>query len=254
MGRAAYDEIADWYDEAIRTGPLSPAHDFVVPAVLDAVGDGAESWRVCDLACGQGVVSRVLARRGASVIGVDISKELLAIAERYEQDEPLGITYLLDDARTLRALDETGFDAVVCSMALMDISDLDACLCSVVRILRPGGRFVFSTVHPCFLPPGSPRWNEYEDGSVRLEVSRYFEEGFWRSDNPDGVRGRVGAHHRTLSTYVNALSRAGLMIDRLAEPPATGELAERVPGYLEVPPFLIARCTKHRTASGPDHQ
>lgn len=246
MGKAAYDEIADWYDEIVRAGPLSPAHDFVVPALLDAAGE--MPGRVCDIACGQGVVSRALARRGASVVGVDISEKLLAIARRYEREETLGITYLLDDARTLRALDDASVDGAVCSMALMDISDLDACLRSVVRILRPGGRFVFSLVHPCFLPPGSPRWTDEEDGSTSLRVSRYFEEGFWRSDNPHGVRGKVGSHHRTLGTYVNALTRAGFRIKRLDEPRATGELAERIPGYLEVPPFLIARCVKRASA------
>ncbi|HAL49192.1 MAG TPA: class I SAM-dependent methyltransferase, partial [Dehalococcoidia bacterium] len=46
----------------------------------------------------------------------------------------------------------------------------------------------------------------------------YFAEGFWRSENPDGVRGKVGAHHRTLSTYLNGLVEAGLSLERLVEP------------------------------------
>ncbi len=58
------------------------------------------------------------------------------------------------------------------------------------------------------------------------------------------MRGKVGSHHRTLSTYVNALVRAGLAIDRFVEPRAKGRLVERVPGYREVPPFLVARCEK----------
>jgi len=189
MGRAAYDEIADWYDEIVRTGPQSLHNDFVIPAVLEAAGN-IEEWRVCDLACGQGVISRGMAERGASVIGVDISERLLYIARRYELETPLGVTYLLDDAETLGKLAQATFDGVVCSVALMDIQDLGACLDSVARILRPGGWFVFSITHSCFLPPNSPRWTHNEDGTISLKVSRYFEEGFWRSSNPDGVRGK----------------------------------------------------------------
>ncbi len=243
MSRAAYDEIAGWYDEIVRTGPQSLHNDFVIPAVLEAAGD-IEEWRVCDLACGQGVIARGLAERGASVFGVDISERLLDIARRYEREVPLGVSYLLDDARTLGGLESAVFDGVVCNMALMDIQDLTACLGSVARILRPGGCFVFSITHPCFLPPNSPRWTRDEDGTISLKVNRYFEEGFWRSSNPDGVRGKVGSHHRTLGTYVNALALAGLKIEHLDEPRATGDFAERFPGYLEVPPFLVARCTK----------
>jgi hypothetical protein len=141
-------------------------------------------------------------------------------------------------------VENANFDGVVCNMALMDIPDLTACLGSMARILRPAGYFVFSITHPCFLPPDSPRWTRDEDGTISLKVSGYFEEGFWRSSNPHGVRGKVGSHHRTLGTYVNVLSRAGLKIEHIDEPRATGDLAERIPGYLEVPPFLVARCKK----------
>jgi 2-polyprenyl-3-methyl-5-hydroxy-6-metoxy-1,4-benzoquinol methylase len=49
--------------------------------------------RVLDLACGQGRLSRELARRGARVVGLDISNELLDKARAVEKDEPLGISY-----------------------------------------------------------------------------------------------------------------------------------------------------------------
>jgi ubiquinone/menaquinone biosynthesis C-methylase UbiE len=246
VSRAAYDEIAHWYNEIVREGPQSLHEDFVIPALLEVAGDIGE-WRVCDLACGQGVVARGLAERGASVVGVDISEKLLDIARRYEREQPLGISYLLDDAQTLLGVESAGFDGVVCNMALMDIPDLIACLGSVARILRPAGWFVFSITHPCFLPPNSPRWTHDEDGTISLKVSGYFAEGFWKSSNPDGVRGKVGSHHRTLSTYVNALARAGLKIEHLDEPRATEDMAERIPGYLEVPPYLVARCEKRET-------
>ena len=243
MSRAAYDEIAGWYDEAVRSGPLAAFHAWVVPIILDLAGE-VRDRRVCDLACGQGIVTRRLADRGASVVGVDISEKLLEIARGYEREEPQGISYIRGDAQSLDAITDETFDGVVCNMALMDIPDLAAALHTVSRILRPCGWFVFSVVHPIFQTPGSPWWITEDDVIVGVEARNYFAEGYWRRDNPEGVRGRVGAYHRTLSTYVNALAQAGLTIQIFLEPRATGRLGELAPVYNELPVALIGRCTR----------
>ena len=62
MSAASYDEIALWYDESLKSGPLALFHGLVLPVVLDLAGDVA-GQRVCDLACGQGIVARRLAER-----------------------------------------------------------------------------------------------------------------------------------------------------------------------------------------------
>jgi SAM-dependent methyltransferase len=240
-----YDEIAGWYDDAIREGALAPFHDWIVPITVDLAG-GVEGYRVLDLACGQGVVARRLAERGASVLGVDVSEKLLDLARRYERDEPRGIEYERGDARTLDAVPDGAFDGVVCNMSLMDIPDLDATLGTVSRVLRPGGWFVFSVVHPVCQTPGSPLWAREGGTVVGVEIRDYFAEGYWRRGNPEGVRGKLGAHHRTLSTYVNGLARAGLFIERLLEPRATGEYADLAPVHRHVPVALVVRCAKRR--------
>jgi ubiquinone/menaquinone biosynthesis C-methylase UbiE len=239
MTVSAYDEIAEWYDDSVNASSL--IHDLVLPTLFDLIGN-VEGLRVCDLACGQGVVARHLAKSGAAVLGVDTSARLLDIARRYEADEPLGIVYQHDDAQTLATLRDAAFDGVVCNMALMDIPDVAATFRAVHRILRPRGWFVFSITHPCFQTPAST-WMDKADGTLWREVRSYFREVFWRSDNRSGVRGQVGAYHRMLSTYANALVETGLCLERLCEPQARGHIAERVPGYGEVPAVLVARCT-----------
>jgi ubiquinone/menaquinone biosynthesis C-methylase UbiE len=240
MTVSAYDEIAEWYDDSVNASSL--IHDLVLPALFNLIGN-VEGLRVCDLACGQGVVARHLAKSGAAVVGVDTSVRLLDIAQRYEAEEPLGIVYRHDDAQTLATLPDAAFAGVVCNMALMDIPDVAATFRAVHRILRPRGWLVFSITHPCLQTPAST-WMDKADGTVWREVRGYFQEVFWRSDNRSGVRGQVGAYHRMLSTYVNALVETGLCLERLCEPQARGHVAERVPGYGEVPAVLVARCTK----------
>ena len=251
---AGYDDIAEWYDEAVREGPLAPFHDWMVPIVAGLVGE-VGGHRVCDLACGQGVLARRLAGRGARVLGVDVSEKLLEIARRYEREEARGVEYARGDAQTLHGLADGAFDGVVCNMALVDIPDLDATLAAVSRVLRPGGWFVFSVVHPICQTPGSPWWAREGEAIVGVEVRDYFGEGYWLRGNPDGIRGRLGAHHRTLGTYINGLTRVGLAVERLLEPRATGRYAEAAPVHRDVPAALVVRCEKrgtHPASTGSD--
>ncbi|HJT56155.1 MAG TPA: methyltransferase domain-containing protein [Ktedonobacteraceae bacterium] len=80
MHKSSYDDIAEWYDRSITTNTL--IHDLVIPPLLEIMGD-VHGQAVCDLACGQGLLSRHLAQQGAMVTGVDLSANLLAIAQRY---------------------------------------------------------------------------------------------------------------------------------------------------------------------------
>jgi len=215
---ARYDEFAEWYEQWIGDAPpLIAAQDGLLPAVAGA--------RVLDLACGQGRMSRYLARRGADVVGVDVSAAMLGKARAAG---PAGITYLcVDVTRAPTWWDGRPFDGCTCELALMDIDDLAGALATVAAVLRPGGWFVASIVHPCF--PGNGRGQ-----SSWPPGGGYEREGWWTSPghNPEGVRIRVGATHRKLSTVLNALRDAGLEAERFAEPPAP------------VPTYLLWRCRR----------
>ncbi len=242
MRTARYDAIAAWYDTTVRSGSLFG--DVVLVSLFDLIGDVADC-SLCDLACGQGRIARELARRGARVIGVDLSAELIAIARRDERVEALGVTYLVDDAQQLVQVGDTQFDGVVCNLALMDIPDLAAVTHTIWRILRPGGWLVFSITHPCFEAPHA-QWLHHAEGAIRA-ISQYFQEGEWFSTNKEGVRGQVGAQHRMVSTYLNTFVAAGFNLERVVEPQVTGELAVRMPAYCTVPPFMLMRWIKPST-------
>jgi ubiquinone/menaquinone biosynthesis C-methylase UbiE len=234
---SSWSDIATWYDRLIERG--SGPHETAVACTLNLTGDLA-GQDVLDLACGQGLAARALARAGAaSVLGVDASREMIDIARGHEREQPLGIAYALEDAQSLSSLPQGGFDRVTCQLGLMDIPDLDATLSAVRRVLRSSGWLVFVIGHPCFLTPDAVTLPT-EDGSPGRLVHRYFDERFWRSSNPEGVR-RAGNHHRTLSTYLNSLIGAGFVIDRVEEPRPTPLLAAQQPAYASVPIFWGTR-------------
>jgi 2-polyprenyl-3-methyl-5-hydroxy-6-metoxy-1,4-benzoquinol methylase len=247
MTVARYDAIAGWYDEFVR-GAGAWFHELAIGALLDLAGEIA-GLEVCDLACGEGVLARALARRGAAVTGIDISRPLLDLARRKEAEESLGVRYQLDDAQTLATIPDARFDGMACAFSLVDIDDLRATLTAVCRALKPGGWFVFAIPHPCVITRVS-HWAAPPDAPGRV-VSGYFDEGQFVIAKAPGVRGKVGVYHRTLATYLNALNEAGLALERIAEPRATGGMAERIPGATEAPAILAARCVKHSaSASG----
>jgi 2-polyprenyl-3-methyl-5-hydroxy-6-metoxy-1,4-benzoquinol methylase len=201
---------------------------------------------VLDVACGQGIATRALANAGAGqVVGTDLSEAMIDIAQRHGGRTELGeITYVVDDAHQLKTFEDSSFDGATCQLGLMDIPDLDAAAGAVHRVLRPDGCFVFVTGHPCFLVPDAVR-TDAADGRPAVVVTGYFNERFWRSTNPNGVR-RAGNHHRTLSSYLNALVRAGFVLDALDEPRPSQLLAAQQPLCEQVPIFLGARALRSR--------
>jgi SAM-dependent methyltransferase len=227
-----YDEIADFYDEVVGDATSDPA----TAALLALAGDVA-GLRMLDVACGQGRVARELARRGARVVGADLSDTLLGKARAAEKDDPLGIAYVHVDVAAPGAFAEELFDGVVCNFGLSDVDDLDGALATIARVLRLGGPFVFSILHPCFPGWGADSPSSWPPGAG------YYREGWWLADNP-GFRGKVGANHRMLSSYVNALVRHTLAVEAVAEPAPGREWDARRPDADPVPVYLVVRCRK----------
>ena len=249
MTEGSYNDIAEWYDQFLRERPVYT--EVILPNLLALVGD-VQGKAICDLACGQGWIARELARRGAQLTGLDLSPNLLELARRYEEQEPLGIHYVLGDAQSADPLGDQQFTGCVCVMALINIPDLQATFRSVQRILKPGGWFVFAITHPCFETPHA-QWTSLPDPEhpIGKIVTGYFAERTWFSANPNGVRSRVADYHRTLSTYLNTLSATGFVLERVLEPEPSARQAEQVPGTREVPLLLLIRAHLSRGTTEP---
>jgi SAM-dependent methyltransferase len=230
---ARYDAVAEFYAD----GWADQIQDPATSALLDLVCD-VRGASVVDIACGHGRVSRALARRGAQVLGIDLSAALIDRAKAIESDEPLGIEYRVGDATSPAALDGCTFDAACCSMALSDIDDLDGVVATVARILERGAPFVVSLLHPCFAG------GDEVSGSWPT-TKTYYDEEWWSADgNASTLRKRVGANHRMLSTYLNAFVRFGFAVDECREPPPPEDWTSRNPLAATRPVFLVARFLK----------
>lgn len=236
-GSARYDAIAEFYEQFAA----DVYNDSPMAALLQLLGD-ISGLRLLDLACGHGRLSRELARRGGQIMGLDISAALLNLARAHETESPLNITYIQADASSPETLEQEIFDAVMCSFGLADIDDLDGAIATVARVLRPGGFFAFSMLHPCF-----PGWESKQAQPSWQPERGYYVEGWWRAKSPaHGLRPKVGANHRMLSTYLNTFVRHQLVLEVLAEPLPSADWLAEVPDIGPVPVYLVGRCRRTR--------
>jgi len=232
---ARYDAVADFYEQFAPDIYADPP----MAALLRLIGDVA-GLRLLDLACGHGRLARELARRGGRLVGADLSAALLEKARAQELASPLQIAYVHADAASPDALAGERFDGVACSFGLSDIDDLDGAVATVARVLRPGGFFACSLLHPCF-----PGWATKQAPSSWQPGQGYYVEGWWRGDGPaQGLRPKVGANHRMLSTYINTFARHSLRVEELAEPAPDPSWLEDAPPTGPVPVYLAIRCRR----------
>ncbi len=143
---AAYGRGADAYATVLEPA-LQPMALHMIE--IAGVSDGD---RIIDLATGTGVVARAAARIGARVVALDLSREMLRVAQHLL---PPPTSFVQADALWLPFASRS-FDAITCGLSLSHFPDVPAVLTGVGRTLRPGGVFVASAWGS---PGGDPSWS-----------------------------------------------------------------------------------------------
>ena len=145
---AQYDDIGLFYEEYARKAALKRAEAYTL---FKNLGD-IEGKQILDVACGFGLYTRALLERGAAkVIGVDVSKEMIQLAESRERANPVGATYLVCDCAALPALG--AFD-LISAVYLFNYATSKAHMrdmfVGMQQNMKLGGRLVAYTVNPDF--------------------------------------------------------------------------------------------------------
>jgi SAM-dependent methyltransferase len=241
-----YDRIAEQYKRA----KLQPWRTHLERYTLLRLAGDVAGNAVIDLACGEGYYSRELRRRGAArVVGVDLSRAMIGLAEAEEARQPLGVEYRVGDAR---ALDVPGeFDLAFAAYLLnyaRTPEELTRMCQTVARALRPGGRFVAVNNNPAELIADFPAGRAY-GFSRRIEGE--LVEGapvVWEFFLPDDSF-EVTNYYLGVGTMEEAFRAAGLREVRWHAPEVSPEgLREFGPGhwtdFLTHPPVTFIECVK----------
>lgn len=257
--RDIWDANAEFWNERMAEGNLF--HLELVGPTAEKLLEIAPGQRIAEFACGNGQFSRRMAELGAEVDASDVSPKLVELAtERTKQRPEIAdrIRYAVIDAASqsdLAKLGEQTFDAVVCNMAIMDMIEVEPLYRAAAQILKPGGRFVFTIMHPCFNNPGGDSMTaEVEDidgemtTTYAFRVKRYRTTGAYRGLAILGQPEKQWYFHRTLSELLRSAFAAGLVVDAVEEAYLPTDLAT-TPGvtwrnFPEFPPVLGVRLRK----------
>ena len=137
---------ADWWDPR---GPSRPLHD-INPVRIEWLRRQCgplRGMRVADVGCGGGLLSEALARDGADVVGIDLAGPALEVARAHAAEAGLAIDYRELSAEALADVEPGRFDAVACMELLEHVPDPAGVVGACARLLRPGGRVIWSTIN-----------------------------------------------------------------------------------------------------------
>lgn len=249
-----WNDQAKFWAQSVREGMDVIRDLYSLPAFLDFIGN-IHNKKVLDVGCGEGYNARVFAQEGAHVTGVDISKQMIRLAQEEENRASLGIQYFIASWTDFSIFEEE-FDVIVSTMALMDGPGYEEALSEFYRVLKPGGSLCFSIIHPCFLPPGYVTLKDNHGISTHRVIRNYSKEGPWeftwqlakKNDKSDAKPVTSISYHRMLSTYINQLLKVGFILKKVGEPIPTAEACEQNPrlkAAREVAPsFLFVQAFK----------
>ena len=255
-----WDREARLWAEVVRGQTDIYREGLALPAFLELLGD-VRGREILDIACGEGSVTRELATRGAKMTAIDLSPAMIELATEEETREPLGIEYQVGNSANVKTVEDDSFDVVVCFMAVMDIAAVDNTFAEVARVLKPGGRFIFNVMHPCFWGRVA-HWVYKEDAEktsencVHFAVDRYFDRGSIEDNLTITAHGSEPVYltrirfHRTIEDYVRSLSASGLHVYDLRESVASREMIRKFPRLdrsRRIPSFLLVEAREMRT-------
>ncbi|MGW7063518.1 class I SAM-dependent methyltransferase [Streptomyces sp. NPDC054904] len=231
-GEAPYDGFADTFAREAAVSPYNAHYDH--PTVLELLGD-VNGLRILDVGCGPGLYLSELAARGADVLGIDQSADMVRLAR--ERLGPLARIQQHDLDEPLPWVADAGFDIVLLTLVLHYAQDRVRTLTNLAHVLQPHGRIVISTSHPTadWLSDGG---SYFETRHVEESWSRGMKHRYWR---------------QPLQAWFDEFTAAGLTVERLVEHRPAASMARTHPAEHEKlghePGFIAFQLRKQRGAS-----
>jgi 2-polyprenyl-3-methyl-5-hydroxy-6-metoxy-1,4-benzoquinol methylase len=186
-----------------------------VPYVLELLGD-VRGKRVLDAGCGGGFYSLWLSQRGAKVLGVDGSEEMIKIAREKASKKRLDAEFSVEDVADLR-IEDGVFDLVLSTLVLMDVKELDKAVGQLVRVTKNMGDIVVSVQHPT-LTAGD--WERESGQKLFRKLDDYFTKRelktVWENEAKEPFSFKY--YHRSLQEYAQPFLERRCVLTSLVEP------------------------------------
>jgi 2-polyprenyl-6-hydroxyphenyl methylase/3-demethylubiquinone-9 3-methyltransferase len=136
-----------WWDPDSEFGPLHQINPLRL-GWIDSLAGGLAGKRVVDIGCGGGILADSMARKGANVLGIDLAKKALRVAQLHalEAGTP-NVEYREVSAEALAAEEPAGYDVVTCMEMLEHVPRPESVVQACAALVKPGGWVFFSTIN-----------------------------------------------------------------------------------------------------------
>ena len=210
-----YDANASFWVQIIREHRDKYRNELTDPAMLHAIGEPT-GLKILDAGCGEGYLSRILAKKGANATGIDSSTKLIEAARSQNLADVLSVSFDIGSVDDLPYPD-SAFDLVVCNHLVNDLFDPSKPISEFARVLRSSGLLVILMLHRCFYNKHAER-DQATNGMI---ASSYFDiRSVEQTFKVGGLTSPAAniAWFRPLEFYTEELRKSGFAITGLTEP------------------------------------
>jgi 2-polyprenyl-6-hydroxyphenyl methylase/3-demethylubiquinone-9 3-methyltransferase len=139
------DSAAHWWDTEGELKTLHGINPLRVSYINQKVPLAGKS--VIDIGCGGGILSESMAKLGANVTGIDMSKAALDVAKLHQHESGTDINYQLITAEEMAAQHPGQYDVVTCLEMLEHVPDPTSIIAATAKLVKPDGHVFFSTLN-----------------------------------------------------------------------------------------------------------
>jgi ubiquinone/menaquinone biosynthesis C-methylase UbiE len=210
--------------------------------------------RILDLGCGTGRFAFLFEEeKPLSVLGVDLSEQMLNIAREKARSRGSNVKFLQADISKTDIYGKEKFDFIFSSTTLHFIEDIKSIFLNIYKALDENGVCIVSLMHPVYTAqypvdkngefPSDEEWVvRYLDQSIRAYIQPWIEYN-------DSIRNFLSrSYHHTVGDYFNAIIEAGFRIEKVEEPLPPESWKQnsygRYNAFLETPSYMILRLSK----------
>lgn len=253
MSKKVNKEVKDiWNTNAAfwdkRMGEGNDFHKLLIEPNQIELLDINKGDLILDIACGNGQFARKMTELGARVTAIDFSDELIKIARAKPLSDKIDYKVIdVTNMEDLNKLSQHTFDSIVCTMAIMDIENIQPLISFLPKILKNNGKFIFSILHPCFNSGENTLLHEINDSegiinnNYYVKISNYLVSKKYKGIAMTGQPEPQYYFHRPLSEILNVCFKNNFYMDGLREPSFkdidSKSLYNNV--YKNIPPAII---------------